>query len=197
MKLIIISKADKKEISIYVEKINIMDAYTQVEVSSINDVKKIISYCNDNTIVRMKGYNYIILVPNNETVAFREIQNSEADYYKLLVFEISNAIGEATEKNNVKYKNGTFVIQNQFENIMLPFKLKFTEEYDQNKNTYIFFASIYVTNENFQSKKLFTNFDYTSIIKDIADFIVAVAATFAKTENNKIQIFNLPKEFIK
>lgn len=195
MKYIIIKKANKNEMSIYVENINVLETYTQIELSAINDVKRIISYCNDNTIVRRKGNNFIVLVPNNELFTFHEVPNFELGNEELLQVELTNFIGlNIPEKETLK-KNATFVVENQNENFMLPFKISINKQFNELKKQKAFFAKIHITNENFQTTKLFVQFDYSSLIQDITDFVIKAVKPFATTEFNKITIFNLPKDF--
>ncbi len=66
MNSIIVKDLEGKQISVFVNDFEVLDAYTQFEVSSLSEVKKIIDFCNDNTIVRPKGKNYIVLIPNNK-----------------------------------------------------------------------------------------------------------------------------------
>lgn len=195
MKYIIIKKANKNEMSIYVENINVLETYTQIELSAINDVKRIISYCNDNTIVRRKGNNFIVLVPNNELFTFHEVPNFELGNEELLQVELTNFIGlNIPEKETLK-KNATFIVENQNENFMLPFKISINKQFNELKKQKAFFAKIHITNENFQTTKLFVQFDYSSLIQDITDFVIKAVKPFATTEFNKITIFNLPKDF--
>lgn len=195
MKYIIIKKANKNEMSIYVENINVLETYTQIELSAINDVKRIISYCNDNTIVRRKGNNFIVLVPNNEFFTFHEVTNFELGNEELLQVELTNFIGlNIPEKETLK-KNATFIVENQNENFMLPFKISINKQFNELKKQKAFFAKIHITNENFQTTKLFVQFDFPSLIQDITDFVIKAVKPFATTEFNKITIFNLPKDF--
>lgn len=195
MKFIIITKANKREMAIYVENINVMDSYIQIEVSSINDVKKIVSYCNDNTIVRRKGRYFAVLVPNNELFTFHEVPNFEIGNEGLLQIELANFIGNKIPEDETLKKNATFVVENQNENIMLPFNISINKQFDEVKQQKAFFAKLFITNTNFQTAKLFVQFDYNSIIEEMSDFIMKVAKSFASTEFNKVTIFKLPKDF--
>lgn len=66
MNAIVIKNLENKQINVFVEDFEVLDAYTQIETNSLQEMKKIIDFCNDNTIVRPKGKNYIILIPNNK-----------------------------------------------------------------------------------------------------------------------------------
>ena len=66
MNAIVIKNLENKQINVFAEDFEMLDAYTQIEVNSLQEMKKIIDFCNDNTIVRPKGKNYIILIPNNK-----------------------------------------------------------------------------------------------------------------------------------
>ena len=195
MKYIIIKKANKNEMSIYVENINVLETYTQIELSAINDVKRIISYCNDNTIVRRKGNNFIVLVPNNELFTFHEVPNFEIGNEELLKIELVNFIGQTIPETETLKKRATFVIENKNENFMLPFKLSINKQFNEMKKQKVFLAKIYITNENVQMTKLFAQFDFPSLIQEMTDLITKTVKSFASTEDNKITIFNIPQDF--
>ena len=63
---ILIKNLENKQINVFANDLEVLDAYTQIEVSSLSEAKKIIDFCNDNTIIRPKGKNYIVLIPNNK-----------------------------------------------------------------------------------------------------------------------------------
>ena len=73
MNAIVIKNLENEQINVFVEDFEVLDAYTQIEVNSLKEMKKIIDFCNDNTIVRPKGKNYIILIPNNKQTFGYEI----------------------------------------------------------------------------------------------------------------------------
>lgn len=195
MKFIIIKKENKREMTIYVENVQVLEAFTQIEVTSIYDVKRIVAYCDDNTIVRKKGGAYLVLVPNNELFSFHEVPNFEIGRQKAFELELSSFIGHTPAQEQTIEKNGAFVVQDRNENILLTFRLKLHEQYSQAHRTKVFFASLKIENANFQTKQLFTDFEYVGILTNIAEFILKVASKYSSSEFNKISIFDIPKDF--
>lgn len=89
---ILIKNLENKQINVFANDLEVLDAYTQFEVSSLSEVKKIIDFCNDNTIVRPKGKNYIVLIPNNKQTygyeTFEENITNEAKFIERIKNEL-------------------------------------------------------------------------------------------------------------
>lgn len=92
MKSILIKNLENKQINVFANDLEVLDAYTQIEVSSLSEAKKIIDFCNDNTIVRPKGKNYIVLIPNNKQIfgyeTFEENITNEAKFIERIKNEL-------------------------------------------------------------------------------------------------------------
>lgn len=89
---ILIKNLENKQINVFANDLEVLDAYTQIEVSSLSEAKKIIDFCNDNTIIRPKEKNYIVLIPNNKQTygyeTFEENITNEAKFIERIKNEL-------------------------------------------------------------------------------------------------------------
>lgn len=89
---ILIKNLENKQINVFANDLEVLEAYTQIEVLSLSEAKKIIDFCNDNTIIRPKGKNYIVLIPNNKQTygyeTFEENITNEAKFIERIKNEL-------------------------------------------------------------------------------------------------------------